>query len=80
MLTGYTRLVLGCPPTIFGAPEGILVDKKLSNTHSIQIPGLIRSALKRKRVGVVGQGQAIWDHVHVVDCKLSSHPPPRNSR
>ena len=60
------------PPTIFGAPEGVLFDKKLANTHSIQIPGLIRSALKRKRVGVVGQGQAIWDHVHVVD----REPPP----
>ena len=64
--------MLGCPPTIFGAPEGVLFEKKLANTHSIQIPGLIRSALKRKRVGVVGQGQAIWDHVHVVDCELLS--------
>ena len=69
---GYTQTVLLCPPTIFGRPEGVLFDKKLANTHSIQIPGLIRSAIERKRVGVVGSGQAIWDHVHVLDCESSA--------
>ena len=67
--TGYTRLILGCPPTIFGAAEGILHDKKIANHHSLQIPALIRGALERKRAGLIGSGQAIWDHVHVVDCE-----------
>ena len=58
-----------CPPTIFGAPEGVLSEKNIANRHSIQIPGLIRSALERKRVAVIGTGKSIWDHVHVVDRK-----------
>ena len=50
-----------------------IFDKKLANNHSIQIPGLIRAAIERKRVGLVGNGDAIWDHVHVVDRKLPSY-------
>ena len=69
---GYTQTVLVCPPTIFGRPSGVLFDAKLANAHSIQIPGLIRSAIARKRVGVVGSGQAVWDHVHVEDRECSS--------
>ncbi|KAH9918381.1 NAD(P)-binding protein [Epithele typhae] len=30
-------------------------------------PALIRDALVRKRVGIIGEGQAIWDNVHVED-------------
>ena len=66
---GYARTVLILPPTIFGAPRGVLFDKKLANTRSIQIPAIIRGAIERGRAGLIGNGQAIWDHVHVEDCE-----------
>ena len=66
---GYARTVLVLPPTIFGAPSGVLFDKGLANTHSIQIPAIIRGAIERGRAGLIGNGEAIWDHVHVKDCE-----------
>ncbi|KAH9914493.1 NAD(P)-binding protein [Epithele typhae] len=42
-------------------------EEGLTNTHSLQVPALIRDALIRKRVGIIGEGQGIWDNVHVED-------------
>ena len=64
---GYARTVLVLPPTIFGAPSGVLFDKGLANTHSIQIPLMIKAALARGRAGMVGQGLPLWGNVHVED-------------
>ena len=49
------------PPTIYGIGTGHF------NQQSIQIPAMIRSALKTKQAEVLGDGKASWDHVHVVD-------------
>ena len=65
--------MLVIPPTIFGLPEGVLFEKKLANPHSIQVPALIRGAIERKRAGLIGTGQAIWDHIHVVDRECSAN-------
>ncbi|KAH9914491.1 NAD-P-binding protein [Epithele typhae] len=64
---GYMRAIQVCPPMIYGKSEGILAKKGVTNTHSLQVPALIRDALIRKRVGIIGEGQGIWDNVHVED-------------
>ncbi|TFK83316.1 NAD(P)-binding protein [Polyporus arcularius HHB13444] len=64
---GYIRLVLVLPSTVYGTPSGVLNRSGIANKHSFQIPGLIRAAVERKRVGLIGEGQAIWNHVHIDD-------------
>ncbi|KAI1386151.1 NAD dependent epimerase/dehydratase family protein [Hypoxylon trugodes] len=46
---------------IFGRGKGLF------NKDSIQIPDVVRAALKRKRTAVPGHGKGVWDHVHVED-------------
>ncbi|KAL2025683.1 hypothetical protein VTO58DRAFT_103909 [Aureobasidium pullulans] len=48
-------------PTIFGKGIGPL------NKVSIQIPEMIRSALKQGQSEVVGDGKAVWSNVHIED-------------
>ncbi|KAJ3049596.1 hypothetical protein HK097_009431 [Rhizophlyctis rosea] len=48
-------------PTIFGIGSGHF--KKIS----IQIPIMIRSALKRGQAEVIGSGDGCWTHVHIED-------------
>jgi nucleoside-diphosphate-sugar epimerase len=49
------------PPTIYGVGTGLF------NKLSIQVPTLIRTALKLGHAIVIGEGKGIWDYVHVVD-------------
>ncbi|CAN8101344.1 unnamed protein product [Discula destructiva] len=49
------------PPCISGAGRGPV------NTRSIQVYDLVRFALKRRFVPVIGTGRTEWDHVHVAD-------------
>ena len=48
-------------PTIYGLGAGHF------NKLSIQIPALMRSALKTGQSEVIGDGSGVWDHVHIAD-------------
>ncbi|KAF7596850.1 hypothetical protein BBP40_012450 [Aspergillus hancockii] len=48
-------------PTIFGTGTGPV------NRLSIQIPALIRQALRYGQAVVISDGQGEWDHVHIAD-------------
>lgn len=57
----------------YGVETHILMSPSLygigvSPLHEVcHVPSLIRAALKVGQVPVVGDGSAVWDHVHVVD-------------
>lgn len=57
---GVQTLVI-MSPTIYGVGTGLF------NTTSVQIPTYIRSALDHGCAVMVGDGQGVWDHVHVED-------------
>lgn len=48
-------------PTIYGIGTGLF------NRTSIQIPTIIRTAIKKGKVDVVGDGYGTWDAVHIQD-------------
>ncbi|KAF4628389.1 hypothetical protein G7Y89_g9763 [Cudoniella acicularis] len=48
-------------PTIYGIGTGNF------NRQSIQIPTIIRSALKAGQAEAIGEGKGIWDYVHIAD-------------
>jgi nucleoside-diphosphate-sugar epimerase len=48
-------------PTIYGLGTGLF------NKKSIQLPTIIRTAIKKSHVDVVGDGTGAWDAVHVQD-------------
>ncbi|KXN91706.1 hypothetical protein AN958_12558 [Leucoagaricus sp. SymC.cos] len=47
--------------------QGFVKTAGISNNRSIQIPSLIRTALDRRRAGMVGKGLNIWSNVHIDD-------------
>ncbi|KAM0249827.1 hypothetical protein ACHAQJ_008895 [Trichoderma viride] len=49
------------PPLIYGRGSGLF------NTLSIQIPLLIRQAIKSGHAEIIGLGDPVWNHVHVSD-------------
>ena len=49
------------PPLIYGIGTGFF------NRTSVQLPMLVRAALKRKKAEMLGPGEATWDHVHIAD-------------
>ena len=51
-------------PLIYGTGTGHF------NKLSIQIPIIIRAAMKVQQVEVIGEGKGIWDHVHVEDVAM----------
>jgi len=48
-------------PTIYGLGTGLF------NKKSIQLPTIIRTAIKKGRVDVVSEGTGAWDAVHIQD-------------
>jgi nucleoside-diphosphate-sugar epimerase len=48
-------------PTIYGVGTGLF------NKISIQVPALIRAALKAGQAQVIGEGKGVWDYVHIRD-------------
>ena len=48
-------------PLIYGIGTGLF------NRTSIQLPTLIRAALKRGKAEMIGPGESTWDHVHISD-------------
>ncbi|KAI3321972.1 NAD dependent epimerase/dehydratase family protein [Xylariaceae sp. AK1471] len=57
---GVRTLVL-MPPTIYGVGSGLF------NRRSVQIPAYVSVALDRGRAVMIGDGEGMWDHVHVED-------------
>lgn len=55
------KTVIVLPPLIYGIGSGLF------NRTSVQLPLLIRAALRRKRAGMIGPGDATWNHVHIAD-------------
>jgi len=51
-------------PTIYGLGTGLF------HKTSIQLPTIIRTAIKKGRVDVVGDGTGAWDAVHIQDLTL----------
>ena len=51
-------------PLIYGIGTGHF------NKVSIQIPTMIRAAVEVDQVEVIGEGEGIWDHVHVEDVAM----------
>lgn len=58
------RTYLIMSPTIYGIGTGLF------NRVSIQLPTVIRSAIKTGQVGVNGPGNGVWDAVHIADLCL----------
>lgn len=58
--TGVKTFVI-MAPDIFGLGTGPV------NRYSIQVPAMMAAALKSGYVGVIGEGETRWDHVHVED-------------
>ena len=64
-LSGYVKVYIILPSTIYGIASGVLVDIGIQNPHSVQIPGLIQIALSRGRAGTVGAGKNVWPNVDI---------------
>ncbi|CAF0829081.1 unnamed protein product [Rotaria sp. Silwood1] len=55
------KTVIILPPLIYGIGTGPF------NRTSVQLPVLIRAALKRHKAEMIGPGQATWNNVHIAD-------------
>ncbi|KZP31671.1 NAD(P)-binding protein [Athelia psychrophila] len=64
---GYLKSYIILPSTIYGIASNRLVDLKIQNPRSIQIPSLVRASLDRKQGGMVGEGKNLWPNVHIDD-------------
>jgi nucleoside-diphosphate-sugar epimerase len=58
---GKVDAVVVCPPTIWGTGEGEF------NTHSIQVPLLIRACVEFKHGMILEDGANTWSIIHVAD-------------
>ncbi|KAH9929442.1 uncharacterized protein B0H18DRAFT_211549 [Fomitopsis serialis] len=64
---GYARSYLISPGIVYGLATAPVHEAGIAKKFSIQIPGLAKAALARKRAGIVGPGKAVWPHAHVDD-------------
>ena len=55
------KAVIVLPPLIYGIGTGPF------NRTSMQLPVLVRAALKRHKAEVIGPGEATWNNVHIAD-------------
>lgn len=62
---GYIKSYIILPSTVWGIARNPLVDAGIINPYSQQIPALVRAALARGRVGMVGKGLARWPDVDI---------------
>lgn len=63
-LEEYVKTYLIMSPTIYGLGTGLF------NKTSIQLPTIIRTAIKKGHVDVVGEGTGVWDAVLIQDLVL----------
>ncbi|KDQ57352.1 hypothetical protein JAAARDRAFT_35980 [Jaapia argillacea MUCL 33604] len=85
-LQGYIKSYIVLPSTIWGIASGPLVDLKIQNPHSQQIPNLIKIGLARGQGAKIGEGKNYWPNVEIdelgelynilFDLALSDAPPP----
>ena len=68
-LSGYIKIYIILPSTIYGIASGVLVENGIQNPHSQQVPGLIKIALSRGRAGMVGAGKNVWPNVDIEEGK-----------
>ncbi|KZT66771.1 NAD(P)-binding protein [Daedalea quercina L-15889] len=64
---GYARTYIVIPGIVYGIARGPVFEAGISKPISINIPGLIKASLDRKRSGMVGPGKAVWPYVHIDD-------------
>ncbi|KAI0368821.1 NAD-P-binding protein [Pilatotrama ljubarskyi] len=64
---GYVRSHIVAPAVVFGVASGPLFDAGISNAHTVITPLLVRSALDRGSVGILGKGISRWGDVHIND-------------
>lgn len=62
---GYARSYIILPSTIWGNAKNPLVDAGIMNPLSQQIPDLVKTALPRRRTGVVGTGLTQRSNVNI---------------
>ena len=55
------KTVIVLPPLIYGIGIGPF------NRNSVQLPVLVRAALKRHKAEMIGPGEATWNNVHIAD-------------
>ncbi|KAL1792261.1 hypothetical protein ACET3X_010012 [Alternaria dauci] len=55
------KTVVLMPPLIYGVGTG------LWNKRSLQVPRLVQAAITEGQAIVVGEGQGVWDNVHIED-------------
>ena len=67
LVTVQTGLEVGVPTTIIMSPTIYGVGSGLFNKLSIQVPTMMRSAIKSGQAIMVGEGREIWDYVHIAD-------------
>ncbi|GAA6044434.1 hypothetical protein JCM8097_008588 [Rhodosporidiobolus ruineniae] len=63
---GYVRSYIVLPLTIFGI-SSLSGVSTIFNKHRLQIPLLIRSSLRKKQAGLVGEYKCTWPLVHTDD-------------
>ena len=68
-LSGYVKVYIILPSTIYGIATGALVEAGIQNPHSQQVPGLIKISLNRGRAAMVGAGKNIWPNVDIEEGK-----------
>lgn len=60
-ISDAVRVVILCPPTIYGTGSGPV------NTRSVQVPDIARNTLQNGFAPFVGAGKTEWDNVHIND-------------
>lgn len=63
-----------CSPLIYGGGTGLF------NKSSIQIPTIVRAALRRERAIYAGDGLGVWYHTHIEDIAVLPKFWPRFSK
>ncbi|KAL0566872.1 hypothetical protein V5O48_015124 [Marasmius crinis-equi] len=64
-VVGYIKSYIVLPTTIYSIAQGPLFEAGISNSHSVQVPRLIRASIARKQAGMVGKGANFWPNVDV---------------
>ncbi|KAI0360217.1 NAD-P-binding protein [Trametes cingulata] len=61
----YARTHIVLPSNIYGIASGPLFDSGIANPHTIFIPMLVKAALQRGSVGIMGEGVSQWADIHI---------------
>jgi nucleoside-diphosphate-sugar epimerase len=67
LVTVETGIQVEVPTTIIMSPTIYGVGSGIFNKLSIQVPTMMRSAIKSGEAIMIGQGEGVWDYVHIAD-------------